>query len=63
MTLKNNIENIRNRINAACERAGRNPQEVTLICVSKTIPADKYGCLTNISNIFIPPFTVSYYKV
>ena len=40
MTLKNNIENIRNRISAACERAGRNPQEVTLICVSKTIPAD-----------------------
>lgn len=40
MTLKNNIEDIRSRINAACERAGRNPDEITLICVSKTIPAD-----------------------
>lgn len=33
-----NYKAIREKINAACERAGRNPEEVTLIAVSKTKP-------------------------
>ncbi|MGI5906665.1 MAG: YggS family pyridoxal phosphate-dependent enzyme [Candidatus Pararuminococcus gallinarum] len=37
--LKANIKDVRERIQKACERAGRNPQEVTLLAVSKTKPA------------------------
>lgn len=33
-----NYKAIQEKINAACERAGRNPEEVTLIAVSKTKP-------------------------
>lgn len=32
------IEAIRRRITAACERAGRDPAEVTLVAVTKTVP-------------------------
>jgi pyridoxal phosphate enzyme (YggS family) len=32
------IEAVRRRIVAACERAGRNPAEVTLVAVTKTVP-------------------------
>ena len=35
-----NWKEVRNRIDAACERAGRDPSEVSLIAVSKTKPAD-----------------------
>ena len=35
-----NLEQIRERIAAACGRAGRDPAEVTLIAVSKTRPAE-----------------------
>lgn len=41
MPLKNNLENIHSKIEAACRRAGRSAEDVTLICVSKTVPADK----------------------
>ena len=37
--IKENLEEVNNRILAACKRAGRNPEEVTLIAVSKTKPA------------------------
>lgn len=33
-----NIEKVRNNINEACKKSGRNPEEVTLIAVSKTKP-------------------------
>lgn len=36
--LKDNIDVVRKNIKLACERAGRNPEEVTLIAVSKTKP-------------------------
>ncbi len=36
--IKENLENIEKRIQAACDRAGRNRSEVTLIAVSKTKP-------------------------
>ncbi len=35
-----NVEHIRNRIAQACSRSGRNPDEIRLIAVSKTFPAD-----------------------
>ena len=40
MNLKNNLLSVHKRIEDACKKVGRNPEEVTLICVSKTIPAD-----------------------
>lgn len=39
MSLKNNLTDIRSRIESACKKAGRK-NDVTLICVSKTIPAE-----------------------
>ncbi|MBQ8923404.1 MAG: YggS family pyridoxal phosphate-dependent enzyme [Lachnospiraceae bacterium] len=36
--LKENLENVLANIDKACEKAGRNPNEVTLIAVSKTKP-------------------------
>ena len=38
MSVAENIKNVRERMNAACLRAGRDPKEVTLISVSKTKP-------------------------
>ena len=36
----NRIDGVRERILLACQRAGRQPGEVTLIAVTKTLPAD-----------------------
>ena len=36
----NNLARVRERIDAACERAGRDPAEVRLMAVSKTQPAE-----------------------
>ncbi|MBR1470953.1 MAG: YggS family pyridoxal phosphate-dependent enzyme [Lachnospiraceae bacterium] len=38
MSIGGNIDSVQNRINAACMRVGRDPSEVTLLCVSKTKP-------------------------
>ncbi|MCK9514505.1 MAG: YggS family pyridoxal phosphate-dependent enzyme [Ottowia sp.] len=38
---KHNLAAIRARINAACERAGRDPSGVRLLPVSKTVPEDR----------------------
>jgi len=38
MSVTDNYKQIKERLDAACERAGRNPSEVTLIAVSKTKP-------------------------
>ncbi len=35
-----NLREVRERIDAACARSGRDPAEVTLLAVSKTFPAD-----------------------
>lgn len=37
--IRENIDTIRRRIASACERCGRNPEEITLVAVSKTFPA------------------------
>ena len=36
--IKESLEQVQNKITAACERVGRDPSEVTLIAVSKTKP-------------------------
>ena len=38
ISIGKNLDSVRSRIKAACERAGRSPEEVTLIAVSKTKP-------------------------
>ena len=40
MSLKNNLETVHKKIEDACLRANRNPEDVTLVCVSKTIDAE-----------------------
>lgn len=37
-TIKDHLEEVRENIRKACEKAGRSPEEVTLIAVSKTKP-------------------------
>lgn len=39
--LKQNLHNVRSRISSACESAGRNPAEVTLLAVSKKHSSDR----------------------
>jgi len=39
-SIKNAIQEVNDRISAACKRAGRKPEEVTLIAVSKTMPVE-----------------------
>jgi hypothetical protein len=40
MTIEQNLQKIQKRIKTACEKAGRSPDEVTLVAVSKTVGAD-----------------------
>ncbi len=41
MSIKENIDRILERIALACERSGRNTEDITLIAVSKTVDADR----------------------
>ena len=41
MTLKDNLESVMERMHAAAVRCGRQPEEVRLVAVSKTVPADQ----------------------
>ena len=38
--IRDNLEEVRKNISEACERAGRDPAEVTLLAVSKTKPIE-----------------------
>ncbi|MFH1092480.1 MAG: YggS family pyridoxal phosphate-dependent enzyme, partial [Pseudomonadota bacterium] len=40
LDLKTRLDEVNRRIKAACRRAGRNPAEVRLVAVSKTVPAE-----------------------
>ncbi len=41
MNIAENLQTVRNRIAAACARAGRSPEEITLVAVTKTVtPAE-----------------------
>lgn len=37
--LRNNLEGVKRRIESSCRRANRDPSTVTLVCVTKTVPA------------------------
>ena len=52
MNLADNIERVRQRIRAACERAGRNPDSVTLLAVSKTHPPETIRAAADCGQIF-----------
>ena len=41
MSIKENLAEIKENISFACERSGRNPEDVTLLAVTKTIDADR----------------------
>ena len=41
MSIADNLQQIKERINAACQRAGRNPEEVGIVAVSKTVDVGK----------------------
>ena len=38
--IKDNLENVKKRISDACERSGRNPDEITLLAVTKTVSVE-----------------------
>jgi pyridoxal phosphate enzyme (YggS family) len=38
--IRQNLKNLKNRIKKACESAGRNPDEITLVAISKTKPLE-----------------------
>ena len=40
-SIKGNIERVQERIVAACRRSGRQPEDVKLIAISKTFPAER----------------------
>ncbi len=40
MGVAENLEKVRKRIEAACERSGRDPSEVKLVAVTKTVPVE-----------------------
>ena len=41
MSIKENLAEIKENISLACKRSGRNPEDVTLLAVTKTIDADR----------------------
>jgi len=41
MSLLDNVSNVRAQIDAAARAAGRNPADVTLLAISKTVPAER----------------------
>ena len=41
VSAKHRLDRVRERIQRSAERAGRNPDDITLIAVSKTMPADR----------------------
>lgn len=46
--ISENLNNVRNRIEAACKRSGRNFDDITLLAVTKTIPAQRLKELTEL---------------
>lgn len=43
-TIRRNVEDVRERIARACEEVGRDPAEVTLVAVSKTVAVQRVVC-------------------
>lgn len=40
-SIANNLENVKKRIEEACARSGRNPNEITLLAVTKTVDVER----------------------
>ena len=53
MGIADNLRSVRERVAAACERAGRSPDEITVVGVSKTFPATLVAeaCRAGLSDI------------
>ena len=45
LRLKENLSSVRRRIEKTCDRCGRDPTEVTLVAVTKTVPPEVVGRL------------------
>lgn len=48
-----NLNQINNRIENACKKAGRNPNEVKLLLVAKTVPAERIKMALQAGHTFI----------
>lgn len=68
MSIKENIDGILERIANVCERSGRNPEDITLIAVSKTVNADRAreaveGGILNLGENRVQELTDKYEKL
>ena len=52
MNLADNLEKVQQRIRAACERAGRDPDSVTLLAVTKSHPPETVAAAAKLGLIF-----------
>jgi pyridoxal phosphate enzyme (YggS family) len=52
VSLQDNLDSIQQRIRAACDRAGRGPDSVTLLAVSKTHPPETINAAGDLDLIF-----------
>jgi pyridoxal phosphate enzyme (YggS family) len=52
VSLADNLEKVQQRIKAACERAGREPDSVTLLAVSKTHPPETIRAAADCGQVF-----------
>jgi uncharacterized pyridoxal phosphate-containing UPF0001 family protein len=50
ITLADSLASVLERIDRACHRAGREPSEVRLVAVSKTVPAERIGELLDLGH-------------
>lgn len=53
MSIKQNLDTIKEKINTACEKCGRNPSEVTLLAVTKTRTAEEINEVINLGVVNI----------
>ncbi len=63
--IKENLQDIRNRISEACQRSGRDVSEITLIAVSKTFSSDKireahHSGIADIGESYVQEMTGKY---
>jgi pyridoxal phosphate enzyme (YggS family) len=63
MDLAANLETLRQRIRCACERAGRTPDKVTLLAVTKGQPPDVVKAAADLDQIFFGENKVQEAKV
>lgn len=53
MSIKENLFAVRQKINSACEKSGRNPDDVTLLAVTKTRSAEEINEIINLGIVNI----------